>query len=70
MSIHKHLTPRKRNFKIKIRENKTDKPMHIVYGLWAGVALIALLPGKRDKEISEGDILNIYGVLMRTLGFF
>jgi len=70
MSIHKHLIPPKKNFKIKLKEGKTDKPTHIVYGIWAGVALIALLPSKKEREVSQREIFKMYGVLMRTLGFF
>ncbi len=71
MSIHKHLRPKKQNFKVKISEGKNDKPTHIVYGLWAAVALIVLLPNKnKGTEPGKDDIMKSYNVLMRTLGMF
>ena len=70
MSIHKHIVPRKSKFKVKLSdEGKHGKPTHVVYGLWAAVALIMLLPDKkRQRKLEDKDVMKGYEVLIRTLG--
>ena len=69
MSIHKHIIPQKGKFKVKLAEGKSDKPTHIVYGLWVAVAVVMLLPDKkRERNLEHKDVMKSYDVLMRTLG--
>jgi hypothetical protein len=69
MSIHKHIVPKKAPFKVKIVEGKDGRATHVVYGIWAAVALILFLPNKKkDRNIEQKDVMKSYEVLMRTLG--
>tara|TARA_A100001035_G_scaffold273202_1_gene263411 strand:+ start:696 stop:911 length:216 start_codon:yes stop_codon:yes gene_type:complete len=69
MSIHKHIVPKKGKFKVKLSEGKSGKPSHVVYGLWAAVVVIMLLPDKkRQRDVEHKDVMKSYDVLMRTLG--
>lgn len=67
-SIHEHLIPKKKNFKVKITDSgKSGKPEHVIYGLWVGVLLLTLIP-KKGKKVKEKDVLKSYDVIMRTIG--
>jgi hypothetical protein len=69
MSIHKHIVPKKGKFKVKLAEGKSDKPTHVVYGIWAAVVVIMFLPDKkRERDVEHKDVMKSYDVLMRTLG--
>ena len=69
MSIHKHIVPKKGKFKVKLAEGRSGKPSHVVYGLWAAVVVIMLLPDKkRERDLEHKDVMKSYDVLMRTLG--
>jgi|AACY02.14.fsa_nt_gi hypothetical protein len=69
MSIHNHIVPKKGKFKVKLAEGKSDKPTHVVYGLWIAVAVIMILPNKKkERKLEHNDVMKSYDVLMRTLG--
>ena len=67
-SIHEHLIPKKKKFKVKITESgKSGKPEHVIYGLWIGVIALTLMSRKGNK-VKEKDVMKSYDVIMRTIG--
>ena len=67
-SIHEHLIPKKKNFKVKITESgKSGRPDHVIYGIWIGVILLTFMP-KRGRKVKGKDIEKSYDVIMRTIG--
>lgn len=67
-SIHKHLIQKRKPYKVKIVEGRSDRPYHIVYGLWASVLIFTLLKARKRGKVGKRDAMKSYEVMIRSLG--